>query len=92
MRSMIMRYAAEEKTDDLTPSGNFFMNEASARRACAEVLGSHKGLAGADLKGYLDTYFPRTWAHFDVNGSGMVGVEVMPQLVRFIASDQYMQL
>jgi len=78
MRSMIMKYAAEEKTDDGAPSGNFFLNEASARAAAGEVLGSHKGLAGADLKGYLDTYFPRTWAHFDVNKSGFIGVEVMP--------------
>jgi len=92
MRSMIMKYAAEEKTEDGVPSGNFFLNEASARRASSEVLASHKGLKGADLKGYLDTYFPRTWAHFDVNGAGMVGVEVMPQFVRFIASDQTLQL
>jgi len=92
MRSMIMKYAAEEKTDDGTPSGNFFLNEASARAASGEVLSSHKGLKGGDLKGYLDTYFPRTWAHFDVNGSGFIGVEVMPQFARFIASDQTLQL
>ena len=92
MRSMIMKYAAEEKTEDGAPSGNFFMNEASARAASAEVLVSHLNLAGADLKSYLSTYFPRTWAHFDVNGSGFIGVEVMPQFVRFIASDQTLQL
>merc|ERR1711939_1150859 len=71
MRSMIMKYAAEEKTEDGAPSGNFFLNEASARAASAEVLGTHKGLAGAELS-YLATFFPRTWAHFDVNGSGMI--------------------
>jgi len=92
MRSMIMKYAAEEKDEDGVPNGAFFLNEASARAASAEVLGSHKGLKGADLKGYLDTYFPRTWAHFDVNGAGFIGVEVMPQFARFIASDQTMQL
>jgi len=92
MRSMIMKYAAEEKTEDGAPSGNFFMNEASTRAACTEVLGSHKGLKGDDLKEYLKTYFPRTWAHFDVNKTGMIGVEVMPQFVRFVASDQSLQL
>merc|ERR1712167_367845 len=92
MRSMIMKYAAEEKTEDGAPSGNFFLNEASARAASSEVLGSHLGLKGADLKEYLATYFPRTWAHFDVNKSGFVGVEVMPQFVRFISSDQTLQL
>merc|ERR1712167_347131 len=92
MRSMIMKYAAEEKTEDGAPSGNFFLNEASARAASTEVLGSHKGLKGADLKEYVATYFPRTWAHFDVNKSGFIGVEVMPQLARFFASDQTLQL
>merc|ERR1712032_951531 len=93
MSSMIMKYAAEEKDEDSgVPTGKFFMNEASARAAATEVVGSHKGLAGAELKGYISTYFPRTWAHFDVNGSGMIGVEVMPQFVRFIASDQTLQL
>jgi len=82
-----MKYAAEEKTEDGAPSGNFFLNEASARAASTEVVGSHNGLKGDDLKEYVKTYFPRTWAHFDVNGTGFVGVEVMPQLVRLFASD-----
>merc|ERR1711934_354662 len=90
MRSMIMSYAAEEKTKDGVPNGNFFLNEASARRACTEVVGTH--LKGVDAKAYIDTYFERTWKHFDVNGAGFVGVEVMPQMARFILSDQYAQL
>jgi len=92
MRSMITKYAAEAKDEDSgIPTGAFFLNAASARAASGEVLGAHKGLKGGDLKEYLNTYFPRTWAHFDVNGSGMIGVEVMPQFVRFIASDQTLQ-
>jgi len=87
-----MKYAAEEKTEDGAPNGNFFLNEASAKRAATEVVSTHLGLKGGDLKSYIGTYFPRTWAHFDVNGSGMIGVEVMPQLARFIASDQTLQL
>jgi len=89
---MITKYAAEEKDDDGVPNGNFFMNEASARAAGSEVVGTHNGLSGAALKAYVKEYWPRTWAHFDVNGGGMIGVEVMPQLVRLFASDQYMQL
>jgi hypothetical protein len=92
MRSMIMKYAAEEKTEDGVPSGNFFLNEASARAAATEVISTHLGLKGGALKTYIATYFPRTWAHFDVNGSGFLEVEKMPQLARFIASDQTMQL
>ena len=92
MRSVIMKYAAEEKTEDGAPSGNFFLNEASTRALASEVLGTHKGLKGGDLKEYLKTYFPRTWAHYDVNKTGFIGVEVAPQFMRFIASDQTMQL
>ena len=68
------------------------MNEASTRALATEVLGTHKGLKGEDLKEYVKTYFPRTWAHYDVNKTGMVGVEVAPQFMRFIASDQTLQL
>ena len=92
MRSVIMKYAAEEKTEDGAPSGNFFLNEASTRALANEVLGTHKGLKGGDLKEYINTYFPRTWAHYDVNKTGFIGVEVAPQFMRFIASDQTMQL
>merc|ERR1711939_1128942 len=87
MRSMIMKCAMESKDADGAPTGAFFMDAAAT-----EVLGSHKGLKGADLKDYVKTYFPRTWAHFDVNKAGVVGVEVMPQFMRFIASDQTLKL
>ena len=92
MRSVIMKYAAEEKTGDGAPSGNFFLNEASTRALATEVLGTHKGLKGGDLKEYVKTYFPRTWAHYDVNKTGYIGVEVAPQFMRFVASDQTLQL
>merc|ERR1719498_2180253 len=56
--------------------------------ASADLLGTHKKMSAAEVKEYLNTYFPRTWAHFDVNKVGFIGVEVMPQFVRFLASDQ----
>ena len=56
-----------------------------------EVVNTHAKLSGEGEKNYVEKYFPRTWAHFDVNGSGMVGVEVMPQFMRFILSNQSVQ-
>ncbi len=47
MRSMIMNYAAEEKTKDGVPNGAFFLNMASAQRACKEVVATHMKLDGA---------------------------------------------
>ena len=92
MRSMIENYALEQKTKDCKPSGKFWMNEATTMAAASEVLETHKGLKGDDLKLYLETYFKKAWGHFDVNRTGYVEVIKMPQFMRFLASDQYFSL
>merc|ERR1719460_1768903 len=88
MRSMIEQYALEERTkineadDGLKtggePSGKFWMNEAATRAAAKEVLGTHKGLSGKLLDDYMETYFGKSWGHFDVNQTGFVEVIKMP--------------
>jgi hypothetical protein len=92
MRSMIMAYADEGKNKDGSPNGVFTMTEGACRAASSEVLGTHKKLNGAELSTYMNTYYPRTWAHFDVNKAGRIGTEGMPSFMRFLASDQQMSL
>ena len=97
MKSMIMNYADEGKdcdadTKECKPNGQFTMTEAATRAASAEVLATHKDLKGAAGAEYLKTYFERTWAHFDVNKEGRIGVETIPQFMRFLASDQTLNL
>ena len=92
MRSMLKNYALEGKNKDGTPNGKFFMNEANARAASKEVLSSHKNLKGGELQTYMQTYFGRTWKHFDVLNEGRIDVDSMPQFVRFLASDQSLNL
>merc|ERR1719450_241455 len=92
MKSMIMTYAQEHKNVDGTPNGVFGMTEAATKAAASEVLSTHKGLKGAALSDYLGTYFKRTWDHFDVNKDGELGVESMPAFMRFLASDQTLNL
>ena len=92
MRSMIEQYAQEGKNKDGSPNGQFWMTEAQSRSAAAEVLGTHMKLKGAELDKYLKTYFPRTWAHFDVNRTGKIEVIKMAQVMRFLSSDQQMYL
>ena len=92
MRSMINQYALEGKNKDGSPSGQFWMTEAGARAASSEVLATHKGMHGAELATYLDSYFAKAWGHFDVNRVGKVEVIKMPQFMRFLSSDQYMYL
>ena len=92
MRSMIEQYALEGKNKDGSPNGQFWLDEGAARAASSEVLHTHKGLTGAARANYLKTYFPRTWAHFDVNRTGKIEAIKMPQFMRFLCSDQQMYL
>merc|ERR1712010_105122 len=102
MRSMIKKYAQEERTDTETlddgtkiggePTGKFWMTQSTSLSAAKEVLNTHKGLSGDALSAYLDTYFAKAWAHFDVNQTGQIEVIKLPQVMRFLASDQYMSL
>jgi hypothetical protein len=78
MRSMISNYASEGKNADGSPSGTFWMTEATATAAAQEVLATHKGLKGEELNKYLDTYLAKSWAHFDVNKSGKIEATKMP--------------
>jgi len=68
------------------------MDEAAARAASHEVLDTHRHLTGKAREDYLNTYFKRTWAHFDVNQTGKIEVIKMPQFERFLCSDQQMYL
>ena len=68
------------------------MDEGAARAASSEVLHTHKQMTGKVRENYLKTYFPRTWAHFDVNRTGKIEVLKMPQFMRFLCSDQQMYL
>ena len=102
MRSMIKKYAVEARTDteeldDGTkiggePTGKFLMTQSTALAASKEVLNTHKGLSGDALAAYMDTYFAKAWAHFDVNQSGEIEVIKMPQFMRFLCSDQSLSL
>ena len=92
MRSMINQYANEHKNKDGSPNGKFTVTESGARAAASEVLSTHKGMTGATLATYLNSYFAKAWGHFDVNRVGNIEVIKMPQLMRFLASDQQMYL
>jgi len=102
MRSMITKYAHEKRTsieelDDGTklggePTGAFMMGKKDMQYAAKEVLATHKGLKGAAAADYMDTYFDKAWSNFDVNGDGAIEVIKSPMFMRFLCSDQSMQL
>ena len=84
MRSMYETYALEETTPKTdtdpggVPTGKFWLNKMAAYAVAQEVLATHKGLTGAKLQSYLDTYFEKAWGHFDVNRTGMIEVIKAP--------------
>jgi hypothetical protein len=102
MRSMITKYAHEKRTpieelDDGTkiggePTGTFMMGKKDMQYAAKEVLATHKGLKGAAAADYMDTYFDKAWSNFDVNGDGAIEVIKSPMFMRFLCSDQGMQI
>jgi len=92
MRSMIEQYSLEQKNKDGTPSGKFWLDEAGARAASKEVLETNCKVTGKSNTDWLGTYFPKAWAHFDVNRTGKVEAIKMPQFMRFLCSDQQMYL
>ena len=92
MRSMIEQYAQEHKNKDGSPNGVFTMSEGSAKAAASESLATNAKMANKDIGAYLATYWGKAWGHFDVNRTGSIEVIKMPQLMRFLASDQQMYL
>ena len=102
MRSMLKKYAFEKRTareelDDGSiiggePTGSFWLSKKDMTYAAKEVLGTHKGLSGDKLSTYMETYFDKAWENFDVNGDGAVEVIKAPMFMRFLCSDQGMQL
>ena len=92
MRSMIEQYALEQKNKDGTPSGKFWMDEAATRAAAREALETNCKVTGKARDNWLNTYFAKAWNHFDVNRTGKIEVIKMPQLMRFLCSDQQMYL
>jgi hypothetical protein len=87
MRSILVNYALEKKTEKGQPSGIFKMDKKNTMSASREVLTKYKKLAGKDLDDYMNSYFSRTWEHFDVNKDGMLDALDMTAFMKYLASD-----
>ena len=92
MRSVVNNYSTEGKNDDGSGNGVFTMSEGQAKALATEVLGTHKSITGPALTAYFGNYWGKAWGHFDVNRTGSIPILYAPQLMRFLMSDQYVQL
>ena len=87
MRSMYDTYANESMDKDGLPNGQFWVNEANAKKAAAEIVGTHLHLLGADQKAFVDANFPAAWARYDVNEEGKIEADRMPIFLRHICGN-----
>ena len=92
MYQIINNYALEQKTDKGEPSGIFKMDKKATMNAVKSVIAQSKKLQGKELDDYANQYFSRTWEHFDVNKEGKLDVLDMPAFMKYVCSDQGMDL
>lgn len=92
MHHILKEYALEQKDDKGAPSGSFLMNKKWTQVAAREVLEKHKKLNGEALDKYMNQYFGRTWEHFDVNESNVLDALDMPAFMKYLSSDQGLDL
>jgi hypothetical protein len=89
---ILREYAVEEKDDKGNPSGNFFMNKKWTQAASKEVLGKLKKMDESASEKYMNQYFGRTWEHFDVNEANRLDALDMPAFMKYLCSDQSLDL
>ena len=68
--NVIKNYATEGVTTDGKPDGRFFIVKASAKKIASEVVATHLGYKGKELKDFMTRKFDETWKHYDVNDEG----------------------
>ena len=68
----IMRNYATEGVKDGKPNGLFFITKDQAKSLAAEVVQTHLGYTGDQLKAFLKKKFEETWEHYDVNDEGTI--------------------
>ena len=92
MYQIINNYALEQKTEKGEPSGIFKMDKNMTLAVVKKVIGQSKKLEGKELDNYANQYFSRTWQHFDVNKEGKLDVLDMPAFMKYVCSDQSIDL
>ena len=87
MNSMITTYAHEGRNEDGTPNGAFFLDREHALKASEEVVATHMGLKGTELKNYLDYNFDDAWKWADINGENKVEAARMSTFFRYLCKN-----
>ena len=92
MRSIYTKFALEQKTKEGKPSGVFKMDKANTKSVATQVMSRVKKIQGKELDAFVNQYFQRTWDHFDVNQTGYLDTLDMTAFMKYMASDQGIDL
>ena len=87
MRSMYDTYATEGMDKAGLPDGRFWVTEANAKKAAAEIVGTHLHLLGKEQDAYVNEVFPAAWKRYDVNEEGKIELDRMPIFLRHICGN-----
>ena len=87
MHSMINNYAKEGRNPDGTANGKFYLDRDAGYQASKEVVTTHLGLVGDELKNYLDHNFDEAWDYYDVNHENLIEADRMSTLFRYLCHD-----
>ena len=68
------------------------MDKKQTMNASKWIIGKVKKIEGKELDNYMKQYFQRTWEHFDVNQVGMLDTLDMTAFMKYLASDQGIDL
>ena len=68
--NVLKNYATEGVTETGKPNGQFFIVKDQAKELATEVVQTHLGYQGEQLKAFMKKKFEETWEHYDVNDEG----------------------
>ena len=89
MNSMLTKWALERKTKEGAPSGQFYMNRAGVKSVAHEVLMNNLKMSREQADKHLESYFERSFLHYDVNRTDLVELGMMPMLMKFLSGQGY---
>ena len=79
MRSMYEKYVSHPKDKEGNAiKAKHVITRSSAMALADEVVGTHRGLSGAEKADYISKYFDKAWNHYDVNQVGYIDALVAP--------------
>lgn len=92
MYLILTHFALEGKDEAGKPNGKFFMDKENTKNAGQQIVEKYKKIEGKASDDYMKQFFNRTWEHFDVNQEGKLDTGDMPAFMKYLLSDQAVDL